>query len=174
MARIGGKQSLTTRSGFTEDAVVQHSLKATILLGILGILALSGCRPAMHVRAKTFSPDRTKIAYVLEEEPLPLVSMNTVILVKPTNRSSVAKSDVVFRGGDMNGRHFGPVNIRWLQNDLLWIGYCSGRTSIFRNFWLDAQSDGPEEIEILLKKETPGRWPPSGAPNGQSGPPPCP
>jgi hypothetical protein len=138
------------------------------------LLPLQGCHPpAMHVRAKSLSPDHQKLAIVLEEDPLPLVSTTTVVAIKPINREIDEKADTVFQGGDMNGRRFGSVNVGWLKNGSLWIGYCSGRTSIFHNYWSDVHADNPAEVEVVLDKEAPGRWPQSGPPNGQSGPPPC-
>lgn len=127
----------------------------------------------MHVQAKSLSPDHQKIAYVLEEDSLPLVSTDTVVLIKPVNRELDKKADLVFRGGDMNGRRFGPVNVRWLTDGSLLVGYCSGRTSVFHNYWSDVHAADPTELEVVLEKEAPGQWPPSGPPNGQSGPPPC-
>lgn len=105
-------------------------------LGVLvTFLALQGCQPPkMHVLAKTLSPDRQKIAYVLEEDPFPLVSTDTLVLVKPVNRELDKEADLVFRGGDVNGRGFGPVNVRWLPDGSLWIGYCSGRISAYHNY----------------------------------------
>ena len=127
----------------------------------------------MHERARLLSPDGQKIAYVLEEEPVPLVSTETLVLIKPINREIDNSADLVFRGSDMNGRRFGPVNIRWLTDGSLWLGYCSGRTAVFRNYWLDSHADNPTELEVVLEKEAIGQWPSSGPPNGQSGPPPC-
>lgn len=127
----------------------------------------------MHVRAKTLSPDRTKIAYLLEEEPAALVSMDSVVLIVPADRRLDKENDLVFRGGDMNGRHFGPMNIRWERADLLRIGYCSGRTSIFRNLWWDDHVKQPDDTEIILEREPSGEWPTSVPLNRRAGPPPC-
>jgi hypothetical protein len=110
---------------------------------------------------------------VLEEDPLPLISTDTVVLIKPVGRQLNEKADTIFRG-DMNGRRFGPVNVGWFGDGSLWIGYCSGRISTFHNYWSDLHAGDPTELEVVLGKEAPGHWPKSGPPNGQSGPPPCP
>ncbi|MBP2275563.1 MULTISPECIES: hypothetical protein [Sphingomonas] len=140
---------------------------------LAGLVLLSGCEQPMHVRAKTLSPDRTKIAYLLEEEPAALVPMDSVVVIVPTNRRLDNDNDLVFRGGDMNGRHFGPLNIRWNHDDLLVIGYCSGRTSIFKNNWWDNHGKQPDDTEIILERELSGEWPASVPPDRRAGPPPC-
>lgn len=142
---------------------------------ILSTFSLVGCgRPARHVVAQATSPDGTLVAIVKQEEPTPLVSMDSLIFIKPVSRDLDENSDLVFRGGDMNGRRYGPLNIRWQDNDHLWIGYCTGRTAIYRNTWLDGHSATPKELRISLDKEAEGHWPVGGPPKGSAGPPPCP
>jgi hypothetical protein len=151
-----------------------RSVSTARFLAILaGLVVLSGCEQPMHVRAKTLSPARTKIAYLLEEEPAALVSMDSVVVIVPTSRRLDNDNDLVFRGGDMNGRHFGPLNIRWDRDDLLVIGYCSGRTSIFRNNWWNNHGKQPDDTEIILEREPSGEWPASVPPDRRAGPPPC-
>lgn len=156
------------------DAVLMRSISIARFSAILaGLGLLSGCEQPMHVRAKALSPDRTKIAYLLEEEPAALVSMDSLVLIVPTNRRLDTDNDLIFRGGDMNGRRFGPLNIRWERNDLLVIGYCSGKTSIFRNQWWENHGKQLDDTEIILEREPTGEWPASVPPDRRAGPPPC-
>ena len=119
------------------------------------------------------SPDGSKIAYVVTDEDEPLVSTGMYVFIKSKGRTLNYNSDLVFRGGDMNGRNFGPLDIGWASNGTLRIGYCDGRTEQFRNRWLDAGDVSHPETEILLVKEAPGVWPASRPTEARAGPPPC-
>lgn len=173
MAIIGSQRTLIVFFHIGKSQTMRCRSLVSAYVAFTALLILQGCQaPAMHVRAKFLSPDHRKVAYVLEEKALPLVSTDTVVLIKPIDRPLDERADTVFRGGDVNGRHFGPVDTHWLQDGSLWVGYC-GRTSIFHNYWSDVHAKDPAELEVILEKEAPGRWPESGPPNGQSGPPPC-
>lgn len=127
----------------------------------------------VHLAAQAISPDRSKIALVYEEEIRPLVQTYTFVYIKPVDRPLDKRTDLVFRGSDMSGRGFGPVNVGWPSNDDLSVGYCSGRTEIFRNVWADLHAALPIELTVQLDQETPGTWPSSTPLNKQAGPPPC-
>ena len=138
-----------------------------------GLLALAGCQAPPHTLAKATSPGGTKVAYLLEEDSVPLVSTGSTVEVSTVVRPPNHNADLVFRGDDMNGRGFGPVNIMWMSNELLSIGYCSGRISIFRNDWVDAQAQQSNPIEIVLEREPPGQWPKTVPVNRRGPTPPC-
>lgn len=114
------------------------------------------------------------MAFVMEEEPVPLVTTDSFVFIKPAARSLDEQSDLVFEGGAMSGRLYGPVNLRWQKNGSLWIGYCDGGTNIYRNNWSDSHSSAPVQLEVLLEREQQGQWAASGPPKGSAGPPPCP
>jgi hypothetical protein len=144
---------------------------------ILCVLALvvSGCSPKVHLVAQSKSPDNSKIARVYEEESLPLVGTSSFVYVTPLNRAQDEKADLVFQGDDMNGRNFGPLNISWSDATHLHVGYCSGRTEIYRNYWFDRKAERADltEIVVALDLEALGHWPASRPLNTRSGDPPC-
>jgi hypothetical protein len=144
------------------------------LLCILA-LAVSGCSPKVHLVAESKSPDNRKIARVYEEEALPLVGTSSFVYVTPLNRAQDENTDLVFRGDDMNGRNFGPLNISWSDATHLHVGYCSGNTETFRNNWFDHKAERPDltEIVVALDLEPPGQWPASRPVNTRGGDPPC-
>ncbi len=145
--------------------------------GFFGILslALCACSPKVHVVSQASSPDRSKVATVYEEEALPLVGTSSFVYVTPANRKLDKTADLVFRGDDMNGRNFGPLDLLWSDASRLHIGYCSGRTEIYRNYWFDRKADRPDltEIVVALDLEPPGQWPAYRPLNTRGGPPPC-
>ena len=140
---------------------------------VVGAVALRACQAPWHVLSTSIAPDHRKIAYVMKADDMPLVGTDMVVAIKPADRDLDLNADVVFRGEDMDGRGFGPINIRWLPDGSLWVGYCSGRTSIYHNSWWDVRAKDPQEIAVVLEREPVGHWPANGPPNGQSGPPPC-
>ncbi len=136
-------------------------------------MANGGCKPSVHMVSQAVSPDKSKVAFVYEEEARPLVETYTFVYIKPVGRPLDERNDLVFRGGDMNGRAFGPVNIQWSDDGLLHIGYCSGRTEIFRNAWADVRAALPVELAVELDLESQGAWPVTTPPDRRAGPPPC-
>jgi hypothetical protein len=138
-------------------------------------LAAGGCSPKVHLVAQSISADKSKVATVYEEEALPLVGTSSFVYITPANRPLDKTADLVFRGDDMNGRNFGPLNLSWSDATHLHIGYCGGRTEIYRNYWLDRKADRPDltEIVVSLDLEPPGHWPANRPMNTTGGPPPC-
>ncbi|HEY1631067.1 MAG TPA: hypothetical protein VGF56_07110 [Rhizomicrobium sp.] len=138
------------------------------------ILLIAGCsRPATHVVAQAVSPDRSKIAVVYAEDPLPLVGASSFVYIHPAARPVDRDVDLVFQGDDMDGRNFGPVNIQWSDNDHLDIAYCDGRTETYRNYWFDRRAKQPAELVVALDFEPRGEWPPATPPQRRAGSPPC-
>jgi hypothetical protein len=80
---------------------------------------------------------------------------------------------LVFQGGDMNGRNNGAVDVIWTGTRNLAVGFCYGRTSVFRNWWANWSVNPQDEIAVSLVQEAPGRWPANVPPARQAGPPPC-
>jgi hypothetical protein len=140
---------------------------------VLGSIGLGGCDPKVHVVAQAASPDKTKIAMVYEEEAVPLVETWTYVYIKPVGRDLDKRRDLVFSGGDMNGRKFGPVNVEWAGNNFLHVGYCSGWTETFRNYWMDGKAQLPQKMEVQLDLEVSGKWPDSTPSDRRAGTPPC-
>jgi hypothetical protein len=145
------------------------------LLPIFLTMALVGCSPKTHQVAQVSSPDKSKVATVYEEEALPLVGTSSFVYVTPSSRPLDEQADLVFRGDDMSGRNFGPLNIGWSDATHLHVGYCSGRTEIYRNYWFDRKADRPDQTEIVvsLDLEPEGKWPASRPLNTRGGSPPC-
>ena len=145
------------------------------LLAIFLTMALVGCGPKVHQVAQVFSPDKSKVATVYEEEALPLVGTSSFVYVTATSRPLNKLADLVFQGDDMSGRNFGPLNVGWSDATHLHIGYCSGRTEVYRNYWFDRKADRPDQTEIVvsLELEPEGKWPANRSVNTQGGSPPC-
>lgn len=144
-----------------------HRLSLLIVIGLLG-----GCGVPSHEVARAVSPDGSKVALVYEEEPRGLVQTYTFVYVRPANRD-LKKRDLVFQGGDMNGRDFGPVNVTWVGNRTVMVGWCAGYTSIFRNLWADWSRDPEDQVQVQLYQQPEGDWPPSIPLERRAGPPPC-
>ena len=108
---------------------MQRALKFGQLAVVLMLIA--GCHVPVHEVARAESPDRSMVALVYQEEPRGLIETDTFVYIKPSSRKLNNHNDLVFRGGDMDGRAFGPVNVQWAGANSLIVGYCTGRTQIF-------------------------------------------
>jgi hypothetical protein len=153
--------------------MMRDSIPLALLVQLIALPLVGACGVPVHEVARAVSPDKSKIALVFQEEPRPLIQTDTFVYIKPLVRKLNKRSDLVFQGGDMSGRGFGPVNIQWKANRALVVAFCSGRTSIYRNLWGDWQIKPDDEVAVGLYVEPEGDWPSNIPSDRRAGPPPC-
>jgi hypothetical protein len=143
-----------------------------MIVSLAGAL-LGGCKVPTHVVVQSLSPDGKHFAIIYEEEPRPLIQTDTDVYIEPVKRPLNKRADLVFHGGDMDGRNFSHMNIRWASNETLTLGYCTGHTEVYRNEWRDWRVNPDDQVTVDLIREASGAWPASTPPNRRSGTPPC-
>jgi hypothetical protein len=141
--------------------LIAHALAAN------GLVTIAACD---RVEVSEFrNPDGKLVAKLLDDRGAGAATSAYQKVIIETAEPGTRTSVTVFEGEDTSGRSFGDLNLSWLNNGTLAIGFCDGTIDSVSQSALVAGR--PVKVQLVPEKR--GDWPASIPPERRWPEPPC-